>query len=42
VRQLEWDIRGDQLEVAFELRRGGYATSVLRELLDARDVSRDR
>jgi tRNA(Glu) U13 pseudouridine synthase TruD len=32
----------DQLEVAFELRRGGYATSVLRELLDARDVSRDR
>ncbi len=35
VRQLEWEHRNDMLEIAFQLDSGTYATTVLRELLNA-------
>jgi len=34
VRSLDWEIQGDVLEVAFELGRGAFATSVIREVLE--------
>lgn len=42
VRDLDWRLAGDGtvLELAFVLRRGQFATSVLREILDYRDVTR--
>lgn len=42
VRDLEWRLTDDGtvLELAFVLRRGQFATSVLREILDYRDVTR--
>ncbi len=33
VRELEWSIDGDVLEIAFALNAGAYATTVLRELI---------
>jgi tRNA pseudouridine13 synthase len=39
VRDLGISIDGDRVELAFELRSGGYATTVLRELLDAVDAA---
>jgi tRNA pseudouridine13 synthase len=36
---LEWERDGDALALAFELSPGGYATSVLRELLQSDDVA---
>ncbi len=33
-RNLKWNYADDVLELSFELSRGGYATSVLRELVD--------
>lgn len=44
VRELDWRLDGQEavLELGFVLRRGQFATSVLRELLDYRDVSRER
>jgi len=35
VRARDWTLEGDVLTVAFELGRGAYATSVMREVLDA-------
>lgn len=42
VRELEWrlDEGAGRLQLGFALRRGQFATSVLREILDYRDVSR--
>lgn len=42
VRDLEWcvDVVNSMLEVRFILGRGQYATSVLREILDYKDVTR--
>lgn len=34
VRDLDWDIDKDELHLRFSLTRGGFATAVLRELLD--------
>jgi tRNA pseudouridine13 synthase len=34
VRTLEWSLSGDVLRVSFELGRGAFATSVMREVLD--------
>jgi tRNA pseudouridine13 synthase len=39
VRDFTAAIDGDVVELSFELRSGGYATTVLRELLDAVDAS---
>lgn len=41
--ELAWRLDGDKgvLELEFALRRGQFATAVLRELLDYRDVTRD-
>ncbi|HEC11761.1 MAG TPA: tRNA pseudouridine(13) synthase TruD [Acidiferrobacteraceae bacterium] len=39
VRNLAWEWMGQQLILQFELTAGSYATSVLRELIDYRDVS---
>ncbi len=36
VRELEWSIEEDVLEIAFALNAGAYATTVLRELVDCR------
>jgi len=33
--QLEWQVKGRELKLAFELRRGAFATSLLREALSA-------
>lgn len=43
VHELEWhlDPSGSVLELAFLLRRGQFATSVLREILEYRDMSRE-
>lgn len=43
VHELEWrlDPSESALELAFILRRGQFATSVLREILDYRDMSRE-
>ena len=40
VSGLEYSIERDTLELAFRLGSGCYATSLLRELLDATDVTR--
>ncbi len=42
VRDLEWQLDEEQavLGLAFALRRGQFATSVLREILEVRDVTR--
>jgi tRNA pseudouridine13 synthase len=34
VRDLDWSVRDGILEIAFSLRTGGFATTVLRELMD--------
>jgi tRNA pseudouridine13 synthase len=34
VRALDWEVSGDVLKASFELGRGAFATSVLREVLD--------
>ena len=34
VHDLNWSIEDDRVTVGFELRTGGYATTVLRELAD--------
>jgi tRNA(Glu) U13 pseudouridine synthase TruD len=34
VRDLTWEFEDDTLRVGFLLRSGGYATAVLRELID--------
>ena len=38
-QELEWDIKGDCLEVTFQLPAGCYATAVLRELVSYEDIS---
>ncbi len=40
VRELEWSLEGDTLELAFSLEAGAYATTVLRELVTVEDASR--
>lgn len=41
-REFEWSLDGDVLELGFELAPGGYATSVVRELVDAIEPGIDR
>ncbi|HEX3848944.1 MAG TPA: tRNA pseudouridine(13) synthase TruD [Steroidobacteraceae bacterium] len=38
VRELEWSWQGDDLELSFSLARGQFATAVLRELCDLREL----
>jgi tRNA pseudouridine13 synthase len=38
VRRLDWDLSESELELRFQLGRGGYATSVLRELMGSESI----
>lgn len=40
VKGLEWELIDRQLVLSFELQRGGFATSVLRECIDYRNAQR--
>lgn len=42
VRDLRWKIEEDSLRLEFSLRRGGFATAVLRELAETRQEAGDR
>lgn len=42
VGRLRWSFKDDLIELAFSLSPGCFATAVVRELLDARDVARER